>query len=182
MQANNTTHTNTRKEHNMRPTFADIWRVVMIATDSENVTDVTLRDRVAYFKQRYSSSQLSETALAKYEEELDIPVQYLKRIAAGEDVFVTASKYNSPVMSIASTVGMLVPIERQPEVYGTQGRCVLHRIHITELHSWNCADLSKFKAILKNRLNLSLKMTPNGELFVLAKVDNPLYTAFENYQ
>ena len=166
----------------MRTTFADIWRVVMIGTGNENVTDVTLRERVAYFKQRYCTDALNKNTLSKCEEDLDIPEQYLTRIAAGNDVFVPSVGCTSPVVSIANTVGMLVPVNIRPEVYGVQRRCVLHRIHITEFVGWNLADFFKFKTNLKNTLNLTLKMTPNGELFVLAKVDDPLYTAFENYQ
>ena len=169
----------TRKEHTMYATLEEMRLAIKYFTSGEKFSSLSLRERASIFKRKCSQGRLSTLALAQYAEEFGIPVQYLKRIAAGEDVFVPVSECNNPVQCIAYTVGMLVPISKTPELCTNTYASFVHQILKTETVGWNAADVSKFQKLLNCNLELSLKIMPAGGLVVKSKVDDPLYTAFE---
>ena len=148
-------------------------------TPEKKFSNKTLRDRVNYFKQICDAAQLSDVELAQYEDEIGIPFHYLKRIAAGEDVFVPVSECNNPVEHIAYTVGMLVPIQNESSEPAEGSKYQIQKINRETTVGWNCADYLEFKTSLKHHLNLLLRMSLDGVLVVISKVDDPLYTAFE---
>ena len=148
-------------------------------TPEKKFSNKTLRDRVNCFKQICDAAHLGDVEFAQYEDEIGIPFHYLKRIAAGEDVFVSVSECNNPVEHIAYTVGMLVPIQNESSEPAEGSKYRIQKINRETTVGWNCADYLEFKTSLKHHLNLLLRMTLDGVLVVISKVDDPLYTAFE---
>ena len=192
----------------MYATFEEMRLAIKHFTPRGKFSNKTLQERVNYFKQICAQSQLSDVELAQYEDEIGIPLQYLKRIAAGEDVFVSVSECNNPVEHIAYTVGMLVPIQNDPSTLAEGSKYRIQKINRETTVGWNCADYLEFKtslthlykferdktvglncidylefeASLNRYLNLLLQITTDGEIIVISKVDDPRYTAFETQQ
>ena len=192
----------------MYATFDEMRLAIKHFTPRGKFSNKTLQERVNYFKQICAQSQLSDVELARYEDEIGIPLHYLKRIAAGEDVFVSVSECNNPVEHIAYTVGMLVPIQNDPSSLTEGSKYRIQKINQETTVGWNCADYLEFKTRLMNRytferdktvgwncldylkfeaslnryLNLLIQITTDGEIIVISKVDDPRYTVFETQQ